>query len=112
MLTVPSAAGCLPFKWWRSRIALQTGTRLPSSNSSPVPIKSLSVGATNSGGQPEISARFRQMRRPNYEADVPSADYSLCAGRLEIRKPAQRGRFQKLEMRDRHGQFLEATLTV
>jgi len=46
------------------------------------------------------------------EANVPSEDYSLGARRLEIRKPAQRGRFQKLEIRDLGTEFLEVTLPV
>jgi len=61
---------------------------------------------------PTVIAEFPLKWISNDEANVPNADYLLCAGRLEIRKPTQRGRFQKLEMRDRRGQFLEATLTV
>jgi hypothetical protein len=61
---------------------------------------------------PAVIAQFPLEWISKDEANVPSADYLLCAGRLEIRKPTQRGRFQELEMRYRRGQFLEATLTV
>jgi hypothetical protein len=85
---------------------MQTRTPLPSSHS---PLPPLSI---RTNGQPALIAQFPLKWMSSDEANVPSADYSLRTGRLEIRKPAQRGRFQKLEMRDRRGQFLEATMTV
>jgi hypothetical protein len=112
MLTVPSADGCLAFKWWRLGIALQTGTRLPLFKFvSCADQKSIDWSDEFLMDSPK-SVRGPPNETSSDEANVPSADDSLCAGRLEIRKPAQRGCFQKLEMRDRHGQFLEATLTV
>src|SRR5215207_848224 len=51
---------------------------------------------TDSGA---LIAQFPLKWMSNDEVNVSCEDYSLGERRLEIRKPAQRGRFQKLEMR-------------
>jgi len=62
---------------------------------------------------PGLSAAvFAEIGLSSNKTNVPCEDYSLCAGRLEIRKPAQRGRFQKLEMRDLGGELFQAPLAV